>query len=63
MTRTPQSIVAAASLCVWLAQPAAAQYIMERLGRGVIAVRTSETEVFVGWRVLGSDSPDVAFNL
>ena len=36
---------------------------MENLGRGVVAVRTSPAEVFVGWRVLGTDPPDVAFNL
>ena len=37
--------------------------LLENLGRGVVAVRTSATEVFVGWRVLGTDPPDVAFNL
>ena len=36
---------------------------MENLGRGVVAVRSTATEVFVSWRVLGTDPPDVAFNL
>jgi rhamnogalacturonan endolyase len=36
---------------------------MEALGRGVVAVRASSTEVFVSWRLLAGDSPDVAFNV
>src|SRR5262245_64507839 len=44
--------------------PAAAQpSLMERLGRGVVAVRSTSTDVFVGWRILGTDPSDVAFNL
>ncbi len=37
--------------------------LMENLGRGVVAVRSTTTEVFVSWRVLGTDPPDIAFNL
>jgi rhamnogalacturonan endolyase len=40
-----------------------AQYQMERLGRGVVAVKTSETAVYVGWRLLGTDAPGIAFNI
>lgn len=36
---------------------------MENLGRGVVAMRTSSTDVYVGWRMLGTDPEDVAFNL
>jgi hypothetical protein len=36
---------------------------MENLGRGLVALRTSSTQVMVSWRVLGTDPPDVAFNL
>ena len=43
--------------------PAAAQYQMERLSRGVIAVRTSSTQVYVGWRLFGTDAAGTAFNL
>ena len=32
---------------------AALAFLMENLGRGVVAVRSTATEVFVGWRVLG----------
>ena len=34
---------------------APAQYVVENLGRGVIAIRASETTVYVGWRLLGTD--------
>ena len=37
--------------------------LMENLGRGVVAVRSTATEVTVSWRVLGTDPPDVAFQL
>jgi rhamnogalacturonan endolyase len=47
-----------------LAAPAAhAQRQMERLGRGVIAVRTNSAKVYIGWRLLGSDPDDLGFNL
>jgi len=36
---------------------------MERLSRGVIAVRTSSTQVYVGWRLFGTDAAGTAFNL
>ncbi len=40
-----------------------AQRVMEKLDRGLVAVRTSSTKVFLSWRVLGSDPDYVAFNL
>jgi len=40
-----------------------AQRQMEKLGRGVIAVRQGADSVYVGWRVLGTDPDDIAFNL
>ncbi len=40
-----------------------AQRYVEKLGRGVVAVRTNGSEVFVSWRVLGTDPQDIAFNL
>lgn len=46
-----------------LALPAFAQRQMEKLGRGVIAIKSSSTQVYVGWRLLGNDPEDVAFNL
>jgi rhamnogalacturonan endolyase len=36
---------------------------MERLGRGVVAVNQGSGNVYVGWRMLGTDPNDIAFNL
>ena len=40
-----------------------AQRQMEKLNRGLVAIRTSTSSVFLSWRVLGSDPDNVAFNL
>ncbi|MBC8052271.1 MAG: T9SS type A sorting domain-containing protein [Sphingobacteriaceae bacterium] len=40
-----------------------AQKQVERLGRGVVAVRTSASQVYVGWRLLGTDPSSIAFNV
>lgn len=40
-----------------------AQRQMEKLGRGVIAVRQGPDSVYVGWRMLGTDPEELAFNL
>ena len=36
---------------------------MERLDRGMIVMRRSTSENYIGWRFLGNDPADVAFNL
>jgi rhamnogalacturonan endolyase len=36
---------------------------MENLNRGIVAVRSTTTQVYVGWRLLGNDPVGVAFNL
>src|SRR5215207_4651736 len=47
-----------------LSSAARAQYLMENLGRGVVAVRQNETQVYVGWRLLGTEYPsDIRFNV
>ncbi|BAV08860.1 rhamnogalacturonan endolyase [Filimonas lacunae] len=40
-----------------------AQKQMEKLGRGVVAVRTSSSQVYVGWRLLGTDPSTISFNV
>jgi rhamnogalacturonan endolyase len=40
-----------------------AQRQMEKLGRGLIAMRQNSDSVYVGWRMLGIDPDDIAFNL
>lgn len=47
-----------------LVTPAAfAQRQMEKLGRGVVAVRTGTSTAYVGWRLLGTDPENVGFNI
>ncbi|MFT4175623.1 MAG: hypothetical protein QM627_03120, partial [Luteolibacter sp.] len=36
---------------------------MDKLGRGIVVLRTSSTQTYVGWRLLGNDPKDIAFNL
>lgn len=42
---------------------AGAQRQMEYLGRGVVAVNQGGGKVYIGWRMLGTDPEDIAFNL
>ena len=46
-----------------LATPSFAQRQMENLGRGMVAVRHAENKVWIGWRLLGTDADNLAFNL
>ncbi len=46
-----------------LASTAGAQRQMEPLGRGTVAIPQDGGKVFVGWRLLGTDPDDVAFNV
>ena len=43
--------------------PPTPKYQVENLGRGVIALRATDTSVYVGWRLLGTDPADLAFNV
>jgi rhamnogalacturonan endolyase len=40
-----------------------AQRKMEQLDRGIIAVMTGDGKVYVGWRMLGIEPDDIAFNI
>ncbi|MBV9927315.1 MAG: HYR domain-containing protein [Acidobacteria bacterium] len=55
-------LILAAALFI-LSATARAQYLMENLGRGIVAVRQNGTDVYVGWRLFGTDPASVAFNL
>lgn len=46
-----------------LGSHAAAQHQMENLGRGLVAVRSGEAEVFLSWRLLGNDPAEIAFDV
>jgi rhamnogalacturonan endolyase len=56
-------IILAIGMMLVFAQLMNAQYLMENLGRGVVAIRQNATNVYVGWRLLGTDSSNVSFNL
>lgn len=40
-----------------------AQRVLEKLSRGVIAVHQGSGKVFVSWRMLATDAPNVSFNV
>ena len=62
--QTPRILFILALALSWLSAPALfAQRQMEMLGRGVVAIRTSGTQAYVGWRLLGTDPSSVSFNL
>ena len=64
MTARITSVAAAAILIHgFLASTACAQRQMEALGRGVVAIPQDGGKVFVGWRLLGTDPDDIAFNV
>lgn len=44
-------------------QPSAAPRVMEKLGRGVVAVPSGSRKVLVTWRLLGLDPADLGFNV
>ncbi|WP_218779719.1 rhamnogalacturonan lyase family protein [Hymenobacter crusticola] len=52
-----------ASFFVAAAPAVQAQKYMERLNRGVVAVRTSANQVYVGWRLFGTDPAGISFNV
>ncbi len=55
-------VVLIGMMCLFVAD-ARAQRLMEKLGRGVVAVNQGDGKVYVGWRLLGTDPDDIAFNL
>src|SRR5580765_850720 len=52
-----------ALVALWVVTPVLAQRQLEKLGRGVVAMRTGTSTVYVGWLLLGTDPPDTKFNL
>jgi fibronectin-binding autotransporter adhesin len=54
-------LVAMATLL--LAPSGYAQRQLENLGRGVVAVRSTTSSAYIGWRLLGNDPENIAFNL
>src|SRR5262245_38256707 len=59
-----------AAVCAWLVLTSAyarewppAKPQVENLGRGVIALRTGPSSVYVGWRMLASDRYEASFDV
>ena len=63
MIRPPVAVAALSCLLAFVPSDAAAQHVLERLDRGVVVVRASDTTAYVGWRLLGTDPADVTFNV
>ena len=65
MTTPGIKMAAAAGILIhgFLASTASAQRQMESLGRGVVAIPEDGGKVFVGWRLLGTDPDEIAFNV
>ncbi|KAK2774790.1 hypothetical protein FQN52_006092 [Onygenales sp. PD_12] len=63
MTVLSRIFAALAAITIALALMVHAQRPMEKLGRGVVAIRASEEEVLVSWRLLGLDPEGTGFNI
>ena len=64
MDTTKPKILLAIGVLFICASAASAQYQMENLSRGVIAVRTSSTQVYIGWRLFGTEAAsNIGFNV
>jgi rhamnogalacturonan endolyase len=61
--RTISAIVLVMGTQHLLVANACAQRQMERLGRGVVAVPQDDGKIYVGWRLLGTDPGEIAFNV
>jgi rhamnogalacturonan endolyase len=62
--KTSTKIIGALALGVLLSATSLwAQSQMENLDRGVVAVRTSSSQVYVGWRQLGTEAYTVGYNV
>jgi rhamnogalacturonan endolyase len=58
-----QKLVLFSLLTLFVAFSSIAQRQMEYLNRGMVAVHQGNDSVYVGWRMLGTDTENIAFNL
>jgi rhamnogalacturonan endolyase len=64
MDTTKPGTLLAIGVLFFCASSAFAQYQMENLSRGVVAVRTGSTQVYVGWRLSGTEATaNIGFNI
>src|SRR5438874_12714243 len=57
------ALVVASCASLFRASFAMAQRHMENLGRGIVAINKGGGEVFVSWRLLGTDPENIRFNV
>ncbi|UCH13758.1 MAG: T9SS type A sorting domain-containing protein [Bacteroidales bacterium] len=57
------SLIIPVMLLLFIAGDAIGQYQIEDLNRGVVAVRKTDTSVFVSWRLLATDPDTISFNV
>ncbi|MEN4762590.1 T9SS type A sorting domain-containing protein [Chryseobacterium sp. C39-AII1] len=50
-------------LLLGLVSPMNAQRKVEKLNRGLVAMRLNANQVYVGWRMLGTEEPNTSYNL
>jgi rhamnogalacturonan endolyase len=58
-----RTFAALAFILLMAGSQAMAQRQMENLDRGMIAIRKANDSVYVGWRLLGTEPDEIAFNL
>jgi rhamnogalacturonan endolyase len=58
-----KKIILIVFLCFVFAGEICAQKQLEKLNRGITALRTADGTVYIGWRLLATDPPDVGFNV
>jgi len=61
--RTIMNVVISIGTLLLFMSRASAQRQMEKLGRGVVAINQGNGKVYVGWRMLGTDPENIAFNV
>jgi len=57
------NVVISIGTLLLLMTQASAQRQMEKLGRGVVAINQGNGKVYVGWRMLGTEPENIAFNV
>jgi rhamnogalacturonan endolyase len=62
-SREIKAVLIALFLVISLASASFAARYMERLDRGVVAVRVNASSVYVGWRMFGTDPAGISFNV
>jgi len=62
-TQLRRMVLPGAVALLLTAGPAAAQKQLEKLNRGVVAVRTGSGQVYVGWRLFGTEAASTGFHV